>query len=251
MAASTYLTLVNKLLRRFNEVELTSSTFGNARGVHATAKDAILTSLNTIHQQNWKWPFNYVIDTSANDILLVVGTNTYDYPTSASGDAEDIDIENVYLEKDAALNVNAVRLIDITHDEYKRYLRDNDLNASASSGYNVPKYVYKTPDLKIGVSPKPDKAYTIIVPYWQIPAAPSAFSDTTPIDSRFDDVIVDGGEPHMYAQRKNETQRKSAQDNFQDQIKRMRKLLINTDNDIRSTQIIIPRGRSLLYLDTN
>ena len=64
------------------------------------------------------------------------------------------------------------------------------------------------------------------------------------------DVIADGGEPTMYAQRKNDSQRKSADDNFQAQIKRMRKLLINTNDDMTSTQLLLPRGRSLLYLST-
>jgi hypothetical protein len=33
--ASTYLALCNKVLHRFNEVELTSSTFSTARDFHA------------------------------------------------------------------------------------------------------------------------------------------------------------------------------------------------------------------------
>ena len=39
--ASTYLTLVNNVLRDMNEVELTSSTFTSSRGVQTTVKDYI------------------------------------------------------------------------------------------------------------------------------------------------------------------------------------------------------------------
>ena len=39
--ASSYLVLVNNVLRDMNEVELTSSTFATSRGVQTTVKDYI------------------------------------------------------------------------------------------------------------------------------------------------------------------------------------------------------------------
>ena len=39
--ASSYLVLVNNVLRDMNEVELTSSTFASSRGVQTTVKDYI------------------------------------------------------------------------------------------------------------------------------------------------------------------------------------------------------------------
>ena len=46
--ASTYLTLVNNVLRDMNEVELTSSTFTSSRGVQTTVKDYINRSISDI-----------------------------------------------------------------------------------------------------------------------------------------------------------------------------------------------------------
>jgi hypothetical protein len=39
--ASTYLTLVNNVLRDVNEVELTSSNFDNSRGIQTSVKDFV------------------------------------------------------------------------------------------------------------------------------------------------------------------------------------------------------------------
>ena len=41
MAASTYLELVNNVLRDFNEVELTSSNFTSSRGIQTVVKDYV------------------------------------------------------------------------------------------------------------------------------------------------------------------------------------------------------------------
>ncbi len=245
MANTQYLDLVNKLLNRFNEVNLTSATFNTARGVHALAKDAILYAINQLNQQNWKWPFNYVDNDSSNEILMTIGQQYYNYPTGA----EDVDFDNIYLKKDTTLNINAVRLGSIGHDQYKRYLKDRDQNATLSTQYSVPSYCFRTPALQIGVSPKPQYAYTLLVPYWAQPTAPATYTDTTSIPTRFDDVIVDGAEVYMHKMRKNEAAMATAQKTFEDQVKRMRKLLINSFSDMESTMLQPPRGRSLLYLN--
>ena len=245
MANSTYLSLVNTLLNGFNEVNLTSSTFGNARGVHALARDAILYSLNRINQQNWKWPFNYIDNGATNEILLTIGNSYYNYPTNA----EDVDFDNIYLKKDTALSVSATRLVKIGHDQYKRYLKDRDQNAVTTAAYSIPQYAFRTPGLQIGVSPKPKLAYTILVPYWLQPTAPTTYNSVSTVPTRFDDVIIDGAEIYLHKMRKNEGARDTAEKAFQEQIKRMRKLLINENADMESTMSIPPKGRSLLYLN--
>lgn len=55
--ASTYLTLVNRVLTRLNEVNLTSSTFATALGVHGAVKDAINDSIRMILAEEQEWPF--------------------------------------------------------------------------------------------------------------------------------------------------------------------------------------------------
>ncbi len=43
--ATTFLTLTNELLRRLNEVTLTTDTFAGAKNVQAIAKDSINSSI--------------------------------------------------------------------------------------------------------------------------------------------------------------------------------------------------------------
>ena len=46
--ASTYLALVNNVLRDVNEVELTSSNFGSSRGIQTSVKDFVNRSISDI-----------------------------------------------------------------------------------------------------------------------------------------------------------------------------------------------------------
>ena len=55
--ASTFLSLVNDVLRDMNEVELTSSNFGTSRGVQTTVKDYINRSIADIINSELNWPF--------------------------------------------------------------------------------------------------------------------------------------------------------------------------------------------------
>ena len=58
--AYDFLELVNKINRRLNEVELTSSNFSTATGFYAQAKDAVNHSIRDINQQQYNYPFNHV-----------------------------------------------------------------------------------------------------------------------------------------------------------------------------------------------
>lgn len=71
--ATTYLQLVNRVLNRLNEVNLTSSNFASITGVHATVKDAVNDSIKAIHAAAQEWPFLY----SAISQTLTSGTNEY------------------------------------------------------------------------------------------------------------------------------------------------------------------------------
>ena len=48
--STTYLALTNDLLRRINEVQLTTANFATAKNVQAIAKDAINNSIREILQ---------------------------------------------------------------------------------------------------------------------------------------------------------------------------------------------------------
>ena len=77
--ATTYITLVNDLLRRLNEVTLNTAGdgFSTAKNVQAIAKDAINNAIREILQDGHQFPFLKTTNTQT----LTAGTGTYDLPT--------------------------------------------------------------------------------------------------------------------------------------------------------------------------
>ena len=57
--ATTYITLVNDVLRRLNEVtlDIAGDGFDSVRNVQALAKDAVNNSIRLILQDGQEWPF--------------------------------------------------------------------------------------------------------------------------------------------------------------------------------------------------
>ena len=91
--ASSYLTLVNNVLRDINEVELTSSTFGNSRGIQTSVKDFVNRGITDIINSELNWPF-----TRAGGTLdLVSGKQLYAHATVASS-LKYLDYDTVFLE---------------------------------------------------------------------------------------------------------------------------------------------------------
>ena len=73
--ASTYLVLINNVLRDLNEVELTSSTFSSSRGIQTSVKDFVNSGITDIVNSELNWPF-----TRAGGTLdLVSGKQLYAY----------------------------------------------------------------------------------------------------------------------------------------------------------------------------
>ena len=78
--ASTYLTLVNNVLRDFNEVELTSSNFGASRGVQTVVKDYINRSITDVINSELNWPFTR----EAGSVDVIAGKSLYSHVSIAS-----------------------------------------------------------------------------------------------------------------------------------------------------------------------
>ena len=91
--ASSYLTLVNNVLRDMNEVELTSSNFTSSRGVQTTVKDYINRSISDILNSELNWPFTRA--EGAED--AIAGKQLYSFASIAST-LKYIDYDNVFLE---------------------------------------------------------------------------------------------------------------------------------------------------------
>ena len=91
--ASTYLTLVNNVLRDMNEVELTSSNFTSSRGVQTTVKDYINTAISDVLNSELNWPFTR----AEGSVDAIAGKQLYSFASIAST-LKYIDYDNVFLQ---------------------------------------------------------------------------------------------------------------------------------------------------------
>jgi hypothetical protein len=225
---SNYVTLVNKLLLRLNEVplDLGGEGFDNVRGVQALAKDSINNSIREILQEAQEWPFlkNTYVQT------LTVGTREYSYPANYSSS----DIETFYLKKTQALNNEPTHLPVINYEDYIKNFRSIDDNGNEGA----PRRIYQTYEEKFGVSPVPDKAYEIEYVYWSFPSDLVTFNENCIVPTRFDSVIVDGAMMYMMRFRSNDQSAIVHQQKFIDGIKRMRRVLLDDPTFMRSTVIL-------------
>tara|TARA_R110001583_G_scaffold36667_2_gene120696 strand:- start:105 stop:1040 length:936 start_codon:yes stop_codon:yes gene_type:complete len=131
--AESFLTLTNKTLVRMNEVELTSTTFTNARGVQIQSKNAVNEAIRYINQREFGYPFNH----ATNSSTLTAGVTRYSLPTSTKY----IDYNTARIKKDTTLNSAGNNLTILNYNEYvsKEYANQEDdvtsttLNGSHSS----------------------------------------------------------------------------------------------------------------------
>ena len=234
---ATYITLVNQLLRRLNEVTLDTAGdgFTTVRNVQALAKDAINNSIRNIIQTGQEFPFLKTTNTQT----LAAGTRQYDFPTDYSG----ADWETFYIKKLTSVDNTPMHLPSITYDEYIQRYRHFDDTGDAT-GISAPTLVYQTNEEKFGVTPIPDNSYEIEYVYYKFPADLSAFDDEMIIPDRFKYIIIDGAMVYMMRFRSNEQSAQIHQAKFQEGIKSMRRLLLDDPLFVRSSMINRPKFTS-------
>jgi hypothetical protein len=228
---STYVTLVNLLLTRLNEVPLDTAGdgFDSVRGVHALAKNAVNNSLRQIYQEAQEWPFlkaSYVETLSA-------GTKEYAYPANYSSS----DTDTFYLKKSSSLNNQARYIPTIGYEEYVKNFRAVDDEGKTGA----PEHIYQTYENKFGVSPVPDQAYEVEYVYWSIPEDLSLYNDECVVPSRFNYIVIDGAMMYLMRFRSNDQGAATHQQSFDSGIKAMRRVLLDDPKHLRSTVI---SGRS-------
>jgi hypothetical protein len=228
---SNYVTLVNKLLLRLNEVTLDTGGdgFDTVRNVQQLAKNAINDSIRQIAQTGEEWPFLKNTYTQT----LTAGTRTYNFPADASS----VDWESFYLKKLTSVNNSPKFLPAIDYQNYTQNFRAFDDEGDTGSGITSPNYVYHTYSESFGVTPVPDDAYEIEYVYWSVPTDLNAFSDNCIIPTRFDYVILDGAMMIMMRFRSNEQSAAVHQNNFDSGIRTMRRVLMDQPMALRSTVI--------------
>jgi hypothetical protein len=228
---TNYVKLVNKVLVRLNEVTLDEAgdNFDTARGPQELAKNAVNNSIRLILQEAQEWPFLKTTYTQA----LTSGVREYDYASDWSSS----DVETFYLKNSPSIGNSGKDLKVITYEEYITEHRSDD----DAGRVGPPEFIYQTYERKFGVTPTPDEAYEIEYVYWSFPQDLELYNDHCIIPGRFDHVIVDGAMMFMMRFRSNDQSAAIHQQSFQDGIKRMRRVLLDDQQEVRSTVIA---GRS-------
>ncbi len=105
--------------------------------------------------------------------------------------------------------------------------------------------MYQTFEEKFGVTPVPNAAYEIEYVYWSFPADLTVYNDVAIIPDRFKHVLIDGAMMFMMRFRSNEQSAAMHQNNFEDGIKSMRRVLMDDAISIRST--VVTRGSTTSF----
>ena len=228
---ATYVTLVNELLRRMNEVtlDIAGDGFDSVRNVQALAKDAVNSSIRLILQDGQEWPFLKTTFTQT----LTIGTRQYSFPADYSS----TDWDTFYLKKLSSENNSPMPLTVISYEQYIQNVRPSDDTGDQVNGDGPPALVYQTLGTAFGVSPIPNAAYEIEYVYWKFPTDLTAFNDVAIIPDRFKHVVIDGAMMFMMRFRSNEQSAAMHQNNFEDGIKTMRRVLIDDTLFVRSTVV--------------
>lgn len=225
---STYLELTNQVLRSLNEVELTSSTFPSARGIHAKAKDAVLAAVRRINTQKFEWPFN----ATAGSQLLVIGQNIYTWPA----DLRWGDMDSFSVVKNPTLGNLTTNLENISKDQWYRTTKPIDDDAG-SVGRSIPLAVFQTDSGGFGVTPSPDKAYTVHYRYFIKTINLSVYSDVCTIPSEYDYVIHSGSMYYMYMFLDNDSRSGIVSQEFVANLDAMKYVLIPKDPRVYSSVV--------------
>lgn len=221
-----YITLVNEVQRRLNEVELTTVTFDTAKGFHALSKDAINSAIRHVNQEEFEWPWNHV---EASEILLV-GETRYSYPY----DAKTINMNTFRIKRDASLNVDTIKLKILSYEEYLDKYADMEYNSNLTG---TPRYVVRTPSRELMFVPSPDKAYEVIYEYFVTSFDLQKSGDIPTIPEQYRHVIVDGAMYYAYVFRGDMQSANATINKFEQGIKQMRTLNINRTDYLRDTRV--------------
>lgn len=226
--AYNFLSLVNDVNRRLNEVPLTTSNFPNAVGFYGQAKDAVNAAIQDINQLQFEWSWNHV----TQEETLTDGVTRYAFPN----DAKVIDFDSFRIKKSTTLNNDTVKLRVITYEDYLEKFVDQEYDTDTSK-LDIPQYVFRAPGLEFGVVPAPKEDYELVYEYYRNTIDLEGAADVPSIPEMYRSVIIDGAMYHAYMFRGNTQDATVAKTKFEQGIKHMRIMLINRFEYVRSTAI--------------
>lgn len=207
---------------------MTADGFATASGVQALVKDAVISAIARINQMEFEWPFNAAEETD----IMVVGQEEYTWPTYFK--AVDWNTFQIQASTDLGTNFSTLRFIE--RDEWYKNHRDDD-DTSGTTGRSAPLYVFPAHGSGYGVSPSPDKTYSIKFRYYLNYTDITAHGDVTRIPASYDNVLVDGALYQMYQFKDNIEAAQLALMTFERGVKDLQGLYINTYQSVTDTRI--------------
>lgn len=226
--AYNYLSLVNDINRRLNEVELVSSNFAASIGYYSFAKDAINSSIRHINQEEFEWPWNHVEETE----VLLAGDVRYSMPY----DSKTINMNTFRIKRNESLNVKTVKLKSLSYEEWLDKYADTEYNSSTSTR-DVPTHVVKTPSRELIFYPTPDNSYEVIYEYFRTGFDLELHDDVPSLPEQYRYVIIDGAMYYVYQFRGDTQAAQLSLQKFEQGIKQLRSLHINRLEYIRDSRV--------------
>jgi len=224
--AYNFLSLVNDVNNRLNEVELTSSNFATTTGYFAFAKDAVNSAIRHIQQQEYEWPWNHVEQIET----LSVGTVRYSYPN----DAKTVNMNSFRIKRDSSLNTGTIKLINMTYEEWLEKYADSEYNTETKG---CPTHIVRTPNRELICYPSPDKAYELVYEYYRIGYDLQSHNDVPSLPEQYRYCIIDGAMYYVYQFRGDTVNVNAAKDRFDQGIKHLRSININRTDYLRDTRV--------------
>lgn len=226
--AYDYISLVNDINRRLNEVELTTSNFSTATGYYSFAKDAVNSSIRHINQEEFEWPWNHVEE----EEVLVPGVSRYGFPY----DAKTINMNTFRIKRDDALNVSTYKLKIMSYEEYLEKHADSEYN-TGTDNRSTPTHVARTPSRELILYPNPDKAYELVYEYFRTGYDLESYDDVPALPEQYRYVIVDGAMYYVYQFRGDTQAAQLSLNKFEQGIKQLRSIHINRTDYLRDTRV--------------
>lgn len=220
-----------------NEVTLDVTNFSNARGLQATAKESVVSAIQKINKNPFQWTFT----ASSASQLLVPGMTEYDWPENFSN----VDWSSFQILRDNDLNINSRDLLKLNREQWYGSYRNTDLDAG-TNGVGVPVYVFEGHGRKFGITPSPDRAYTVGYRYFTNTPDLVAPLDASNIPSDYDYVIIAGALYLMKMFKEDLEGSQMYKQEYKEGLSEMRNLLLNRVDTMQDTRI--PRNtRSVGY----
>jgi hypothetical protein len=226
--AYNYISLVNDVNRRLNEVELTDSNFSVTTGFYSFAKDSVNSSIRHINQEEFEWPWNHVEESE----ILVSGTARYSYPY----DAKTVNMNTFRIKRNDALSVTTHKLKVLSYEEYLDKYADSEYNSNSDS-LSVPTHVVRTPSRELIFYPTPKEAYEVIYEYFRTGYDLESALDVPTLPEQYRYVITDGAMYYVYQFRGDTQAAQLSLQKFEQGLKQLRSLHINRTDYLRDTRV--------------